>query len=110
MLDVGPTLVELAGGTIAYRQFGRSLVQTLDHSESLHREDALSEVHGEVMLQTREWKIVLNANGDPYLLYNRVDDPDEQINLAADSACREIVQTLKSTILSRLLASQAMLA
>ena len=36
-VDLGPTLVELAGGELEYRQFGKSLTGAFDGSR--HRED-----------------------------------------------------------------------
>ncbi|MDX1683142.1 MAG: sulfatase-like hydrolase/transferase, partial [Phycisphaeraceae bacterium] len=39
-IDVGPTLVDLAGGTIQHRQFGQSLAPTLQDPTARHRDDA----------------------------------------------------------------------
>ncbi|MCE2426109.1 MAG: sulfatase-like hydrolase/transferase, partial [Pseudomonadales bacterium] len=68
-VDLGPTLVELAGGELEYRQVGKSLAGALDGSR--HRDDALSEIMGEFMLMNDEWKIGLNKEGETYMLFDR---------------------------------------
>ena len=81
-IDIGPTLVELAGGELKHRQFGKSLCPVLDDTEMTHREFAISEISREIMLLNQEWKIALNKEKQPYLLFNVQDDPDEVNNLA----------------------------
>ena len=104
-VDLGPTLVELAGGEIGYRQFGKSLTGALDGSR--HREDALSEIEGEFMLMNDEWKIALNGQGETYMLFDRRNDPDEERNLAGLSDYRSIADAMRLRILERLAQSQA---
>ena len=60
-IDIGPTLVEMAGGELAHRQFGKSLCPVLTNSEAAHRDFAISEIQGEIMLLNREWKAALNT-------------------------------------------------
>ncbi len=83
-MDVGPTLVDLAGGELEHRHFGRSLVPTITEksSDEFHRNEALSEFRGEFMLMADHWKMALNREGDTYLLFNFDDDPEETCNLA----------------------------
>lgn len=103
-VDLGPTLVELAGGELAYRQFGKSLVGALGGNR--HREDALSELSGEVMLMNDNWKIALNREGETYMLFNRIDDPNEEQNLAGMSEYRSDADALRLRILERIVQSQ----
>ncbi|MBO0993304.1 sulfatase family protein [Bacillus sp. SD088] len=104
--DIGPTLVDLAGGNLKHLQFGKSLIPVLDNQKISHRNSAFSEINGEVMLLTDEWKIALNKNGECYLLFNVREDPDEQVNLAASYSMKEVIATLKEMILQRILSSQ----
>ena len=103
-VDLGPTLVELAGGQLDYRQVGKSLTGALDGSR--HRDDALSEIMGEFMLMNDEWKIALNKEGETYMLFDRQNDPDEERNLAGMSEYRGEADAMRSRILERIAQSQ----
>ena len=81
-IDIGPTLVELAGGNLKHQQFGKTLTPTLKNTEDHHREYATSQLAKETMLINREWKIALNRENNAYLLFNVHDDPTEENNLA----------------------------
>ena len=102
--DLGPTLVELAGGSIEYQQFARSLTGALDGSA--HREDVLSEFVGEFMLMTDEWKIALNDEGQTYMLFDRQNDPDETRNLAGLPEYQSDADSLRLQLLERIVQSQ----
>ncbi len=108
LLDVGPTLVELAGGKLEYEQFGKSLCGILDGSEEKARDYMLAEYKGEVMYMTKEWKVVLNAKGDICLLFDRVNDPDEQRNLAAAPEAEELSAELRVKVLKALAVNQCL--
>jgi choline-sulfatase len=105
-IDAGPTLVELAGGELAHRQFGRSLLPILNGSQNTCRRDAISEINGEIMLADEAWKTVLNEGGEVYLLFDRLNDPEERHNLAGSQACQKVETDLKNRVLQRLLQSQ----
>jgi|ETNmetMinimDraft_30_1059905.scaffolds.fasta_scaffold03673_1 choline-sulfatase len=104
--DVGPTLVELAGGEINYQQFAKSLCNVLERPMETHRDYAISELNGEIMLLSREWKIALNTSGEVYLLFSVQEDPDETENLAGLIEYRDIENQLRHCILNRLVQSQ----
>ncbi len=102
--DLGPTLVELAGGTIDYRQFARSLTGALNGSP--HREDVLSEFLGEFMLMTDDWKIAVNREGQTYMLFDRRNDPGETRNLAGLPDYQCDADALRLRLLERVAQSQ----
>ena len=102
--DLGPTLVELAGGSIEYQQFARSLTGALDGSA--HREDVLSEFVGEFMLMTDEWKIAVNPEGQIYMLFDRQNDPGETRNLAGLPDYQCDADALRLRLLERVVQSQ----
>jgi arylsulfatase len=107
--DVGPTLCEIAGAQLQPRrsqQFGKSLVSVLHDPGQVHREEALCEIHGELMIQNQEWKIAVNKDGIPYMLFNLKDDPDEQNNLAGKPEAAEISGQLTARLLQRIVTSQ----
>jgi choline-sulfatase len=107
--DVGPTLCELAGGRLTPRfaqQFGKSLVTVLRDPSHVHRSEALCEIHGEMMIQNEQWKMAVNRDGVPYMLYNLERDPEEQVNLVADPESQPIVNKMTRRLMERLVASQ----
>ncbi len=105
-IDIGPTLVELAGGKIKHRQYGKSLCPALDNTEETHREYAISEISGEIMLLNLEWKIALNTDGVPYLLFDVNNDPNEINNLAGLPEMKELETALRLQVLEHLFHTQ----
>ena len=105
-IDIGPTLVELVGGELEHRQFGKSLCPVLTQPESTHRDFAISEIQGEIMLLSREWKAALNTDGEVYLLFDVQNDPNETNNLAGKIEVADVETTLRLQILERLVQTQ----
>lgn len=102
LMDVGATVLDLAGlaDHSAFRM-ARSLAPSVrGHGVSLPRTDALSEHDGEVMLATADWKIVLNATGETYLLFDR--SADESGNLAGATEFADVQRSLEARLLQRL--------
>ena len=105
-IDIGPTLVELAGGELQHRQFAESLCPVLTQPEATHRDFAISEIQGEIMLLNQEWKAALNADGEIYLLFDVQNDPNETENLAGRPEVADIETALRLQILERLMQTQ----
>ena len=103
--DIGPTLVDLAGAALTHAQCARSLCPTLEDPALVHRDDAISEYAGEVMLLTDRCEAALNREGELYLLFDREADANEQVNLAGDSRMRDVATSLRLRILERIMAS-----
>jgi arylsulfatase A-like enzyme len=97
LFDVGPTLTDLAGAKINYRQFARSLAPAVAE----HRNFALSEFKHEMMYLDRDWKLMLNRDGEPYRLFKVKTDPHETNDLVVDKGHRELIAELKRKILER---------
>ena len=104
--DLGPTLVELAGGELEHRQFARSLCPALTSAEAVHRQDALSEFRGEFLLLTGDWKMALNRDGKSYLLFDRHADPREMRNLAGLPEYASVENELRLATLERIARTQ----
>ena len=98
LMDLGPTLIELAGGKPLPRSFARSVLPVLRDPEQRHRDGALSEHRREIMMATDEWKIAVNRDGEPYLLFDRRSDPQETRNLAALPDYRDVEQELRDRL------------
>ena len=103
--DLGPTLVELAGGELEHQQFARSLCPALAPGSD-HRESAVSEFAGEFMLMTQEWKMAMNDERQCYLVFDRREDPAETRNLAGLPESRRVEDELRLATLERVAASQ----
>lgn len=104
--DLGPTLVELAGGEVDYPQFARSLCPLMEDPGGRVRPEALAELKGEYMLLDEEWKAAFNAEGQVYLLFDVQADPGETRNLAGTPASRPLEERLRLRLLERLVQSQ----
>jgi choline-sulfatase len=102
LIDLGPTLVELAGGFVPQRQFGRSLMPILEGDERAHRREAIIEHRREITLFDRRWKMTVNSSGRPYLLFDRREDPYEWNNLAGRKPYTSVERELGGRIAARL--------
>jgi arylsulfatase len=105
LVDLGATVLDLAGrsddGTF---RMGRSMAGVVrDPEGSAPRTDVLSELRGEVMLATADWKIALNAEGETYLLFRRSGDESE--NLAGVEQYEDIQRSMEHRVLRRLVAT-----
>ena len=122
LLDLGPTLIDLAGGEPMSDVDGRSLVPFLEGTPPADwPSETFSEyggAHGDppsCMVRSGEWKRMYYSEFDPFdgpdpsgplragscLLFNLREDPREQRDRAGDPACREVVERLRAKILSR---------
>ena len=104
LVDVLPTLLELAGGDpteLASPIDGRSLVPHLSgaggHDEVLGEYLAEGAVAPLVMLRRGRWKYV-HSPADPDQLYDLRVDPEELRNLAADPASAETVAAFRAEV------------
>jgi arylsulfatase len=105
LMDIGPTLVELAGGKMDYYIDAKSFCGVLESPDSKHRDEVLAEYRDEIMYMNDEWKIVLNGSGEPYLLFNVKDDPEESVNLAGLPDVKQIERDLQIAVLKKLTGS-----
>lgn len=109
MFDLGPTLVELAGGELKHKQFAKSLRSVLEGRGPEPRHYVISELSGKVMYMDRKWKLGLNAEGLPQFLFDIENDPDEQTNLVCDASAAKTVVELRLKIQEHLVKTQVIL-
>ena len=105
-IDIGPTLVELAGGEIKHQQFGESLCPVLDGTKNSHREFAVSEIENEIMLLNEEWKFAVNSRKQPYMLFDVKNDPNEINNLAGLPNMKTLETELRARVFEHLANTQ----
>ncbi|MBK1875812.1 sulfatase family protein [Pelagicoccus mobilis] len=84
LIDMGPTILEMAGLKAPTRLEGRSLTPYLDHSVSKPREAVYCEDNYMIMRRSRDEKIV-HYIGAPYGEYYRLDEDPNELNNLWDS-------------------------
>jgi arylsulfatase len=94
LMDVGATLVDYAGGSLAGPSRARSLRPLIEGRAETHREFAVSEFLGHTAIVDARWKIEFGPDHRPTLLLDRAIDPLEQINLVEDSRYTSTVNGL----------------
>lgn len=88
-IDVFPTILEAAGVSAAAWHAGHSLWPVLRGETTTLRHSQLCEsgrTLNHFMLRTPEYKLSVDDRYRPYLLFDLVDDPDEQRNRVGDPA------------------------
>jgi len=92
LIDLNPTLCELAGVPPVEGMDARSFAPILEGRTTQHRDAAFSSYRGFQCLRTHDRKAVFFNNGDTEL-YDLMKDPGEQTNLAPDRT--EELQSLR---------------
>ena len=107
LIDVLPTLVELAGGDpsrLASPIDGRSLMphlhRTGGHDEAIGEYLAEGAVAPIVMIRRGPYKFV-HSPGDPDQLYDLQADPDERINLAGETRQAGLLAEFRAEVAER---------
>jgi len=104
--DLGPTLVDLAEGEIAYPQFAKSLLPCLKDTKTQMRQESLCELSGEIMIRGTRWKMAVNREGKAYLLFDLENDPTESRNLAGLGDYRDVEAAQLLRMRERILEAQ----
>jgi arylsulfatase A-like enzyme len=106
LLDLMPTIVDLAGAQLPRSVDGMSLVPLLKGEQPERWPDSVyCEHHGEVwgyqsqrMVRTHGWKYVYNPT-DLDELYDLESDPFEMINCISDAACSSVLDEMKARLI-----------
>ena len=94
LIDLGPSLLDLAGLEPLEGASGQSIRPLLEGCEEPARDAVFSEHGPRVMVRTREWKMVAYL-GAPYgELYHLSEDPDELRNQYDEPGCQAARQML----------------
>lgn len=82
LIDIGPTIVEMAGSRIDYNQSGISLLPVMKGEKDFHRAVIVSQLYNETMIIKDDIKYVTNKEGEIYMIFNLINDPNEEQNYA----------------------------
>lgn len=104
MIDLYPTLNELAGVTSPRYIAGKSFKAVLDNPSKKTRESALSQIPKAFTVRTDDFRYTRWGEGGPDLieLYDRKKDPAELHNLAHDERYRETIQKMDKILSERM--------
>jgi len=80
-LDIGPTIVDLAGLEIPSSYLGRSLATEANLNPDEDRDWIMSSVDDRFMCRSNRWKYITQRDG-PQLLFDLETDPNETKNIA----------------------------
>lgn len=103
LVDIGPTLVDLAGAGEMIESRGRSLVPLLEGTDDTRDNEAFSEHYASQgvpagrMVRNGPWKLVQYEGYEPQL-FNLEEDPHEFEDRAGDPSCATVRERLKSRV------------
>ena len=108
-IDVGPTLLDALGLGQLQMSLGQSLGHLFAEPAAHHSAEVLSEIfYGSsrnTMVKTGRHKYAMDQHGMGYMLYDMLQDPDEQHNLIGDPDHRNAETEMRDTLLGRFMAS-----
>jgi choline-sulfatase len=106
LLDVGPTILELTGGSPLVDVDGESLVPLMGDETARRRRSVPGEYLAEgvnapaVMVRRGNHKLIA-CPGDPDQLYDLAEDPAELVNLASSQAHEGTLRELRAEVAGR---------
>ncbi len=98
LMDVGATIADYAGASLAGASQARSLRPLVEGRSAAHRDFAVAELRDHTALVDQRWKLELDPADRPTLLFDRVNDPLEQHNLADDPGYGRVRRELRDRL------------
>jgi choline-sulfatase len=109
LVDIFPTILDLAGVESDWKGFGKSVMHLIEDPNELHHNAVFSEIsviEPRTMILDKQFKMVVNSNGIVLKLYDLINDPDENINLVAKQGTERTVSRLRHRMLDWYLGTQ----
>ena len=104
LIDMYPTLSDLAGLKTPEYIAGRSFKKVLERPGRETRTSALSQIEGGYTLRTKDYRFTRWGKGGPDMieLYDRRSDPAEMKNLARDHKYEDLIKKLDQQLTARI--------
>jgi len=99
LVDVFPTILELAGCEPKENAFGKSLVPLTADASAPYHDAVFSEINDQTMIRDRRWKMVVSNEGEVRSLYDMQDDPFETVNLLGKAEAAGVFSELGERLL-----------
>lgn len=106
LLDLAPTLLDLAGATPTAAMPGQSLMDIAADPGAHAGRVAVTSMIGSVSLRTETHRLI-HYNDGSVELYDMVTDPEQRTNLAGDAASAALIETLTTRLVTELAAQGA---
>jgi len=110
LIDIYPTILDLAGCKSVWRGFGKSLLPLINEPEAPHHDAVFSEIESfsirRTMIINERFKMVIDNAGTVLKLYDLKEDPEENVNLVGKTDTEKIVSKLKHRTLTWILETQ----
>ncbi len=108
MIDLYPTLCELAQVEGPAYLSGKSLVPVLKDHRIEVRSSILTQVYNDYTVRTNNYRYTRWGEGGPGMieLYDRIKDPNELINLASESAYKAVITSMDKILSERIEAAK----
>jgi len=98
LLDIYPTLCELADIQIPEHVEGKSMVTLLKDPEQDWEKPAFTKYNGGISIATADYSYTEWGGGKQRMLFDLKNDPGENINIAEDPSYKEVVTELRAAI------------
>lgn len=93
MVDIYPTLCELAGLNLPPHLQGKSLVPTMKNPESVHKQAIFGRYHAGETVRTANFQYSEWSHGGS-MLFDHGRDPHEDVNVVADPRYQKVVEAM----------------
>ena len=107
LMDVGATLVDYAGGRLPAPSLARSLRAVIEGETAACRDVAVCEFRGHTAVVDSDWKLEVDPDGEPVLLFDRRRDPAEQEDVLGDARHAGVVAALRERLAEHVAATPA---
>ena len=97
MVDIYPTLCELAGLELPTHLQGKSLVPTMENPNALHKKAIFGRYHAGETVRTERFQYSEWNNNDR-MLYDHKRDPNEDINVVDDPKYAKVVNAMAAVL------------
>ena len=97
MVDIYPTLCELAGLELPPHLQGKSLVPTMENPNAIHKKAIFGRYHAGETVRTERFQYSEWTNNDR-MLYDHKRDPSEDINVVEDPQYIKVVEAMAAVL------------